>query len=54
MRIKSYRPFDREKAIEVIKYLAKYAPNPGIYWIGKILYFADLLHLQKYGRLMWR
>lgn len=52
MRIKSYRPFDREKAIEVIKYLAKYAPNPDIYWIGKILYFADLLHLQKYGRLI--
>ena len=52
MRIKSYRPFDREKAIEVIKYVAKNAPNPDIYWISKILYFADLLHLQKYGRLI--
>ena len=52
MRIKSYRPFDRDKAIEVIKFVAKNAPNPDIYWIGKILYFADLIHLQKYGRLI--
>lgn len=49
---KSFSPFDREKAIEVIKYVAKNAPNPDIYWIGKILYFADLIHLQKYGRLI--
>ena len=48
----SYRPFDRDKAIEVIKYVARNTPNPDIYWIGKILYFADLLHLQRYGRLI--
>ena len=52
MSAKAFRPFDREKAIEVIKFVAKNAPNPDIYWIGKIIYFADLLHLQKYGRLI--
>lgn len=52
MRIKSYRPFDRDKAIEAIKFVALNAPNPDIYWIGKIMYFADLRHLEKYGRLI--
>jgi len=46
------KPFDRQKAIETIKYIASTAPNPDIYWIGKILYFADQLHLQRYGRLI--
>lgn len=49
---KRIRRFDREKTIEVIKYIAQHAPNPDIYWVGKILYFADKLHLQKYGRLI--
>lgn len=49
---KRIRRFDREKTIEVVKYIAQHAPNPDIYWIGKILYFADKLHLQKYGRLI--
>lgn len=44
--------FDQDKAVEIIKFIARHAPNPDIYWVGKILYFADKLHLQKYGRLI--
>lgn len=44
--------FDQDKAVEVIKFIAQHAPKPDIYWIGKILYFADKLHLSKYGRLI--
>jgi len=46
------KQFDQEKALEVIKYIATHTKNPDIYWIGKVLYFADKLHLQKYGRLI--
>jgi len=49
---KRIRRFDREKTVEVIKYISRHAPTPDIYWIGKILYFADKLHLQRYGRLI--
>ena len=44
--------FDAEKAVEVILYIAKKAPIPDFYHIGKILYFADKDHLQKYGRFI--
>lgn len=52
MPTKLHRPFDREKAIEVIKFIATHAPRPDYYWVLKILYQADKLHLQKYGRLI--
>ena len=42
--------FDKEKAIEVIALFAEKAPIPDIYHLVKICYFADLLHLEKYGR----
>ncbi|MCG3471841.1 SocA family protein [Xenorhabdus bovienii] len=44
--------FDSEKALEAILYVASNAPNPDIYHIGKILYFADRKHLDRYGRLI--
>lgn len=44
--------FDSEKALEAILYVASRAPNPQLYWIGKILYFADRFHLERYGRLI--
>lgn len=42
--------FDQEKAIEVIVYFAQKAPIVDVYHLVKICYFADLLHLERYGR----
>lgn len=44
--------FDSEKALEVILYIAEKAQIPDIYHIGKVLYFADLSHLENYGRFI--
>lgn len=46
------RYFDSEKAIEAILYIASKSPNPDIYHVVKILYFADRVHLDAYGRLI--
>lgn len=42
--------FNEDKAIETIVYVAKKAPIADIYHLAKICYFADLLHLEDYGR----
>lgn len=44
------RRFDTEKAIEVLLFIAERSSN--MYHALKILYFADLDHLAKYGRLI--
>lgn len=44
--------FDSEKALEAILYVATRAPIPDMYHVGKILYFADIMHLDCYGRLI--
>lgn len=44
--------FDPEKAIEAILYIASKIPIPDLRFICKILYFADKLHLEKFGRLI--
>ncbi len=44
------RKFNKEKALEVILYLAQKAPIPDIYHICKVIYFADRYHLEEYGR----
>ncbi len=41
-----------KKAIETIVYIARNAPIPDIYHVGKIIYFADKLHLQEFGNLI--
>jgi uncharacterized phage-associated protein len=45
--------FNREKAIEVILYLAQKLPKPNEYGICKSLYLADKLSLKKYGRFLF-
>lgn len=44
--------FDSEKAIEAILFVTSIAPIPDLYHVGKILYFADRLHLEDFGRLI--
>ena len=43
---------DVRKAIEAIVYIASRAPRPDLYHVCKIMYFADKLHLERYGRLV--
>lgn len=50
MRYNKYFSLDQDKAIEVMVYFAKNAPIPDIYHLAKVSYFADLLHLERYGR----
>jgi len=42
---------DADKAVEVLLYVAARVPN--MYHALKVLYFADRLHLQRYGRLIY-
>ena len=44
--------FDPEKAVEAILYIASKTPIPDPKFICKILYFADRLHLEQFGRLI--
>jgi uncharacterized phage-associated protein len=44
--------FNREKAIEVILYVAQRVPDSTSHSVNKILYFADKLSLERYGRLI--
>ncbi len=44
------RKFNKDKALEVILYIAEKAPIPDIYHICKVVYFADRYHLEEYGR----
>jgi len=43
---------DPRAAREIIVYLAKRLQEPSFHRIAKLLYFADKLHLQRYGRLI--
>lgn len=44
--------FDPEKALNAILWIAKRIPSPTFHSISKLLYFADRLHLERYGRLI--
>lgn len=42
--------FDERVALEAILYLAQKSTDPTFHHISKLLYFADRLHLEQYGR----
>lgn len=44
--------FDRQSAIETILYLSRRSKEPTFHRISKLLYFADRIHLARYGRLI--
>ena len=44
--------FKQEQAIEAVLYIAKRIPDPTLHSISKLLYFADKLSLEHYGRLI--
>lgn len=47
----SVQRFDLRKAIEAIVYVASKTPAPGFHKIAKIFYFADKLHLERFGSM---
>lgn len=44
--------FDFDKGLEAILYIAKRVPAPTFHTISKVLYFADLDHLERFGRFV--
>lgn len=44
--------FEATKAVEVILYIARHSSSSDFHHLSKILYFADKLHLEKYGRFI--
>ena len=44
--------FDEKTAVEAILYIAKNSSEPTFHRIAKLLYFADRLHLERYGRFI--
>lgn len=44
--------FDFDKGLEAIIYIASRIPDPTFHHISKVLYFADLDHLENYGRFV--
>ena len=46
------RTFDRDKALEVILYIAGHLKTASLHSVSKIIYLADKRHLQHFGRLI--
>src|SRR5688572_4207008 len=44
--------FNEKAAVETILYIASRSKEPTYHRIAKLLYFADLLHLERYGRFI--
>ena len=53
MIIDASSEFDQEKAIEAIIYVAKRYKTPEVYAICKLLYLADKVSLENYGRFIF-
>lgn len=47
-----YFSFNHEAALETILYLASRVHEPTMHRIAKLLYFADKMHLEEYGRFI--
>jgi len=44
--------FDPVKALHLVLFVAQQVPHATFHTISKVIYFADKLHLQRYGRLI--
>jgi uncharacterized phage-associated protein len=44
--------FDPDKALNLVLYVAACVKEPTFHTISKVIYFADKLHLERYGRLI--
>ena len=44
--------FDPAKTLEILLYITKRAPIKNVYWVLKVLYFADKSHLSNWGRFI--
>jgi len=44
--------FKAEKSVEAILYIAQNVKQPTFHSISKMMYFADKVHLEKYGRFI--
>lgn len=45
--------FDPQAAVEAVIYIAYRSTDPSFHHISKLLYFADRMHLERYGRLIF-
>ena len=45
--------FDRETAISALLYIAQRVKEPSYHPVVKVMYFADLCHLERYGRMIF-
>ncbi len=45
--------FDKETAISALLYIAQRVQEPRYHRVVKIMYFADLCHLERYGRMIF-
>lgn len=46
------RAFNSKKAVEAVLFVACSVDDPSFHRISKLLYFADKIHLERYGRLI--
>jgi uncharacterized phage-associated protein len=44
--------FKADKSVEAILYIAQHIEQPTFHRISKVMYFADRVHLEKYGRFI--
>lgn len=44
--------FKADKSVEAILYIAQYIEQPTFHRISKVMYFADRVHLERYGRFI--
>ena len=52
MMDESKRPYDVSKCVQVLKYIISKHPNPDVYNVLRMLYYADKFHLLEQGKLI--